>query len=190
MIELLRHGQTTETGPGVLRGQRDDALSPAGWQQMQQGVDARLAANGQRLPWQAVVSSPLQRCRCFAEDLAARHALPLSIDARLMELDFGDWEGRAVDELLEDPTQAPRLQAFWDDPWAHAPTNGESFAHFEARVWQVWLDLQRQYARQSLLVVTHSGVMRLLRYRLEGQPRNQMLAYEIPHGSIYRPAVA
>jgi len=46
-------------------------------------------AVGENCPWQAIASSPLSRCADFARELAARHGLPLEIDARLIELGFG-----------------------------------------------------------------------------------------------------
>ena len=67
-IDLLRHGET-ERGGG-FRGSLDDALTARGWQQMH----AALHGAG---PWDALISSPLQRCAAFASQLAAQRALPL-----------------------------------------------------------------------------------------------------------------
>ena len=61
-LDLLRHGET-ELGGG-LRGSIDDALTDTGWAQM------RAAVVGQG-PWDRLVSSPLQRCARFAEELGA-----------------------------------------------------------------------------------------------------------------------
>ena len=70
-LDLLRHGET-ELGGG-LRGSLDDALTELGWSQMREAVI------GQG-PWDRIVSSPLQRCRLFAEELAASLNLLLSLE--------------------------------------------------------------------------------------------------------------
>ena len=62
-LDLLRHGET-ELGGG-LRGSLDDALTANGWVQMREAVVARG-------PWDRLISSPLQRCARFAEELGAR----------------------------------------------------------------------------------------------------------------------
>ena len=87
-IDLIRHGEPV--GGSKYRGQTDDPLSEKGWAQM------RAALVGHQ-PWEVVVTSPLVRCRAFAEELAARLALPLEVDARLMEIGFGEWEGRTAE---------------------------------------------------------------------------------------------
>ena len=91
-LELLRHGET-ELGGG-LRGSLDDALTAAGWAQLR----AAVIEGG---PWDRLISSPLQRCARFAEELAAQQSLPLSLEPDLQELHFGDWEGRSTAELMQ-----------------------------------------------------------------------------------------
>ena len=71
-IDLLRHG-TTELSH-TLRGSTDDALTAEGWQQMEQTLDQSLAA---KMRWDAIFSSPLQRCHAFAAKAAAQLDLPL-----------------------------------------------------------------------------------------------------------------
>ena len=90
-LDLLRHGET-ELGGG-LRGSLDDALTELGWAQMHEAVQ------GQG-PWDRIVSSPLQRCRLFAQALAATLEVPLTLDADLQELHFGVWEGQSAAALI------------------------------------------------------------------------------------------
>ncbi|MGV8769605.1 histidine phosphatase family protein, partial [Pseudomonas aeruginosa] len=59
-----------------------------GWAQM------RTAVEGGR--WDLLVSSPLQRCRAFAEELAQRQGIELELENDLRELHFGAWEGRSA----------------------------------------------------------------------------------------------
>ena len=134
-IDLIRHGEPV--GGSKYRGQTDDPLSEKGWAQMR-------AAVGDHRPWEAILTSPLARCRAFAEKLAARLALPLEMDARLMEVGFGEWEGRTVEELLA--TDSERLARFWSDPMRHAPPGGETLTAFRGRILAAWEDILARHA--------------------------------------------
>lgn len=175
IIDLLRHGET-EQGGG-LRGSLDDALTAAGWAQLRQAVTA-----GER--WDRIITSPLQRCARFAEELAAAGDLPLHVEPRLQELHFGDWEGRTAAQLME--TDAEALGAFWSDPYAFTPPRGERLTDFESRVLAALQHLQERHVSEHLLLVTHGGVMRLLLARLRGLPREQLLQVSVAHGQRVR----
>lgn len=151
VIDLLRHGETGRSG---FRGNLDDPLAPAGWEQMQR------ATHEAKTRWQVVVSSPLARCADFAHAFAAERGLPLEWDARLAELHFGDWEGQDAEILHREQPQA--LGRFWTDPWSYTPPGGESLTAFETRVRAAWVDISKRHTSRHVLVVTHGGVIRLL----------------------------
>lgn len=171
ILHLLRHGET-EQGGG-LRGSLDDALTEAGWAQLRAAVQADEH-------WDALVSSPLQRCARFAEELAAARGLPLQLEPGLQELHFGEWEGRTAAQLME--TDADDLGRFWADPYAFTPPGGEPLPTFETRVLDALQRLHAEYRERQLLVVTHGGVMRLLLARARGLPREQLLQVIVAHG--------
>jgi len=173
-LDLLRHGET-ELGGG-LRGSLDDALTDAGWQQM------RAAVAGQG-PWDRLVSSPLQRCARFAEELGTRLALPVSLDPDLQELHFGAWEGQSAAALMA--TDAEALGRFWADPYAFTPPQGEPVLAFSERVLGAIECLHQRYAGERVLLVSHGGVMRLLLARARGLPREQLLNVEVAHGALF-----
>ncbi|MHB0974429.1 MAG: histidine phosphatase family protein [Thiobacillus sp.] len=149
-LDLLRHGEPV--GGRKYRGQIDDPLSEKGWAQMH-------AAVGETAPWTRVVSSPLLRCRAFAETLAGRHGLPLAFDERLKEVGFGTWEGKSAAEIEQ---EAPgSLARFKADPVAARPEGAEPLADFHARVAAALDDLLAQHAGQHVLLVGHAGVIRM-----------------------------
>jgi alpha-ribazole phosphatase len=149
-LDLMRHGEPV--GGRKYRGQIDDPLSEKGWAQMH-------AAVGESLPWTQIVSSPLLRCRAFAETLAERHGLPLVLDPRLKEVGFGVWEGKSAAEIEQ---AAPgSLAQFKADPLHARPADAEPLSDFHARVAAGLADLLVQYDGQHLLVVGHAGVMRM-----------------------------
>ncbi|MEO5367810.1 MAG: alpha-ribazole phosphatase family protein [Magnetococcus sp. WYHC-3] len=150
-IDLLRHGQPQ--GGERLRGRQDDPLDSVGWIQMHRAV----AAAG---PWQRIHSSPLRRCAEFARVLAEQRDIPLTLDERLGEMDFGQWQGQSIADILEH--DGDRLRAFWRDPTAHHPPGGEPLPALAARLQPFWDERLAAPAGERVLVVAHSGVLRVL----------------------------
>ena len=97
-VVLVRHGLTAMTGP-VL----------AGWTpglHLDERGSAQAAAVAERLrpvPFDAVVSSPLDRCLDTAGAVLEGRSLELQVDDRLGECRYGDWTGRPLKELAKDP---------------------------------------------------------------------------------------
>jgi len=180
-LDLLRHGET-ELGGG-LRGSLDDALTDLGWQQMRTAV-AELALEP---PWDRIVSSPLQRCARFAEELASKLSLPLQLEAGIQELHFGDWEGIGTAQLMD--TDAEGLGRFWEDPYSFTPRNGEPVLAFASRVLGAIKRLQQAFDGERILLVSHGGVMRLLLAQARGLPREQLLQVVVGHGGLFGLAV-
>ncbi|MGY4639159.1 alpha-ribazole phosphatase family protein [Pseudomonas sp. TE24901] len=178
-LDLLRHGET-ELGGG-LRGSLDDALTATGWTQMR-------AAVLQQGPWDRLVSSPLQRCARFAEELGERLNLPVSLEPDLQELHFGAWEGLSAAALMD--TDAEGLGLFWADPYGFTPPDGEPVSDFSRRVLGAVARLHQAYAGQRVLLISHGGVMRLLLAQARGLPREQLLNVEVGHGGLFRLQVA
>lgn len=178
-LDLLRHGET-ELGGG-LRGSLDDALTAQGWEQMRAAVEARG-------PWDRLISSPLQRCARFADELGARLNVPVSLEKDLQELHFGAWEGQSAAALME--TDAEGLGLFWADPYSFTPPEGERVSDFSDRVLGAVSRLHQAYAGQRVLLISHGGVMRLLLARARGLPREQLLNVEVGHGGWFSLQVA
>ena len=178
-LDLLRHGET-ELGGG-LRGSLDDALTAKGWAQMR----AAVVTQG---PWDRVVSSPLQRCARFADELGAQLEVPVSLEKDLQELHFGTWEGQSAAALME--TDAEALGLFWADPYSFTPPQGEAVSDFSDRVLGAVARLHQAYAGERVLLVSHGGVMRLLLARARGLPREQLLNVEVGHGALFSLLVA
>ena len=174
-IDLIRHGEPV--GGKRYRGQIDDPLSEKGWRQMWEAV-------GDHHPWDRIVTSPLSRCRAFAEALGERHGIPVERDARLMEIGFGAWEGRTAEELLaEDPG---RLHRFWSDPLNHTPPGAETLPAFRDRVIAAWEDLLARHAGRHLLVVGHAGMMRMILRHVLDMPLERMFRIQIGNAAISR----
>jgi len=173
-VELRRHGEVE--GGSRFRGHTDDALTSIGLQQM------RAAADGRH--WDRVIGSPLVRCAAFAEEYARRYSTPCSFDARLMEMHFGNWEGRTAAELMQ--TDANALTRFWNDPLHNTPPGGEPLVQFQTRVLDAWNDIVTEYPAQRVLIVTHGGVIRVLLCHVFEVPMSRWHEFEVPHGQLHR----
>lgn len=164
-------------GGEKYRGHIDDPLSEKGWSQMR-------AAVADYHPWNAIVCSPLSRCQAFAQELAARHALPCHADPRFMEIHFGEWEGRTAEKLLEEDPQA--LYRFWSDPLNNTPPGAETLADFEARVIHGWNDLLKDHGNQHVLLVGHAGVIRMIIRHVLDIPLDRMFRLQVALAGISR----
>ena len=125
-------------------------------------------------------SSPLARCRLVAETLAASWAqAPPIADARLMEMDFGAWEGRLWDDIPR-----PDLDRWAADLAGFAAPGGETGATLVTRVTAFWHTLTDQPGPH--VVVTHGGPLKVLLALAENQPVD-LARPTLPVGGIYRP---
>jgi broad specificity phosphatase PhoE len=90
----------------------DDPFSERGWSQMWAAVEEPSG-------WTHVLSSPMWRCHGFAEAAAERYDLPLVVDERFREMNFGAWEGRRYEEVRDADPGA--YHAFFRDAVNHPP---------------------------------------------------------------------
>ena len=151
VLDLLRHGEPE--GGRRYRGHGvDDPLSETGWAQMWAAAEAMGPG------WDRVVTSPLARCRAFAERLAERHGLPLAIEPGIREVGFGIWEGLSPDEVKT--RYADVLAAFRADPVGARPEGAEPAQAFFDRSTRALAAIAERQAGERVLVVAHAGTLR------------------------------
>lgn len=123
---LVRHGRSTANTSGVLAGWTPGvALDERGAAQA-----AALPARLEGLPIAEVVASPLQRCQETIRPLLdARPGLPVHSDERIGEAHYGDWSGRKLAELADDPL----MEVVQAHPSAAAFPGGESMRAMQTR---------------------------------------------------------
>lgn len=177
LVTVLRHGEVT--GPwNVLRGKHDAPLSAAGLQQMQQVIAAINTSVFSR-----IVSSPLARCRAFAESVAQTSDIPLTLHAGFEEINFGDWEGLTP---LEAQTTTPELfTRFQANPEGLTPPKGEAFNAFRQRVLDAF-DCLTSDAESHTLLVTHGGVMRVILSAVLGLTWHSAFQIAIPAAGSFQ----
>ena len=173
-VLLVRHGETPWNAEGRYQGQTDIPLSPIGEEQARK-LGARLAD----VTITRAVVSPLSRARRTAElALGTARESMLSIDEGFSEIAHGNWEGKLAGEIAE--SDGERFAA-----WRNAPESvlmpgpgGESLDHVLDRAWPA---LQRACAglgdNDTLLVVAHDAVNRVLLCRILGVPLSKLWGF-------------
>ena len=142
MIAFVRHGQTELNRDGRLQGRLDAALSAAGCEQA-----AALGRHFTAEPVVRVFSSSLLRAQATAAAIAAPHGLAVETDDRLIELDYGAWDGMPIAEV-------PAAEwARWRGDPEFAPPGGERLADVTARVATFLAD--RAGDEQLMVAVSH-----------------------------------
>ena len=147
---LLRHGETIWTRDKRVQGRTDVPLSESGYR--------ALSACRLPPPWaavQQVLTSPLARCRQTATALGLTKA---AVEPRLVEMDWGQWEGRRLADLrAELGSQMADNEARGFD---FQPAGGESPRMVLARI-RPWLR-QQATAGSATVAISHRGVIRVI----------------------------
>lgn len=150
-LYLVRHGETDWNAAGRLQSRTDRPLNEVGEAQAQD-----LAAQLSLIRWDRACTSPLRRAVRTAEIVlaASSNPPPLLVDDRLVEMDFGPYEGWSEAELEEDPVAATRRRDGAQLPGVETEASVEARARaFLAGL----LDLSG-----STLVVGHGRMLRIL----------------------------
>ncbi|MFW2066150.1 histidine phosphatase family protein [Acinetobacter johnsonii] len=179
-LDFLRHGETSLSH--TLRGRTDDALTAKGWAQMRSTI-TQSEQTGQA--WDVIYSSPLQRCRLFAEQWAEQKQLPLFIEPNLQEMDFGEWEAQSTERLYQ--LYPDELAQFWQTPLSFTPPQAESLMAFKSRVLEFIETLTQQMYAQGwtrALIISHGGVIKLLKCQALKQHDNDLLKMSAELGQL------
>lgn len=172
-VIAVRHGQTAWNAQQRIQGHTDIALDARGrWQA------ARLARALAHEPVQAIYSSDLQRTRQTAAPFAVQAGLAVQDEPDLRERGFGAFEGLSFAQIEQaQPEQALRWRRREPD---FAPAGGETLSDFAERCVQACARLAAAHRGQTILVLTHGGVLDCL-YRAAARcalqaPRSWQLA--------------
>ncbi|MEM9705291.1 MAG: alpha-ribazole phosphatase [Pseudomonadota bacterium] len=166
VLILVRH-TTPAVDKGVCYGRTDLDVAETFNDEAAQVFDA--------LPdFSRIVTSPLQRCAKLAAYIGERKGVEPQADPRLMEMDFGTWEGRLWSEIPKDELDG------WAKDFLHArPHGGESVNMLQERTGEAIREID--HSKGPVLVVTHLGVMKAA---LSSGVTADDFATNIPFGGI------
>jgi broad specificity phosphatase PhoE len=155
---LVRHGQTSWNAAGLWQGHGNPDLTAEG--RAEADRLARALGEEKDSPWTKVVTSDLARAHQTAVAVADLLSIPIEIDLRLRELDVGTWSGLSRSEIASRDLET--LRAFERGEPMVRPGGGESRIEIRERTHEFVCDLVDHFAGQSMIVVTHLGVIRAL----------------------------
>lgn len=177
-VLLVRHGMCDPVGRYFAGRAPNVPLNAVGREEASR-VAERLAS----LPIAAIVSSPIQRARETADAIAARANVPVTIDDAFTEIDVGEWTGRTFQEL-----GAPPLA----DEWRRFNTfrsgtragGGELMLDAQVRGVSALLALRTPYAGKTVVVVSHSDVIKAAVAYFIGVPLDLACRLEVDPASV------
>lgn len=149
-LYLIRHPQP-DIAKGICYGATDLPVVADEINRVLVDLDPQLP---RRAP---IFSSVLQRCALLAEQIASRGERgPVTLDARLVEMNFGRWEMQSWEHIARS-----EIDAWAQDLVGYQPGVGENVYQVAQRVMNFLHDLQ-QSGSEEAIVVCHAGTIRLL----------------------------
>ncbi len=154
---LLRHSVTVWNRSRRIQGHADSPLTAAG--------ETLALQWGQLLSetaWSRILSSDLGRARKTTELVNRTLNLPVTLDSRLRERDWGKWTGKTIPQLKREFSDlwAQQIPSQWD----YCPPDGESFQNVWKRGREALESASGRWPGKNILVVTHEGMIKSLIY--------------------------
>jgi broad specificity phosphatase PhoE len=156
---LIRHAQTVWNLDKMIQGQKDSSLTTTGRAQSLNWGE-RLAP----LPFDRILTSDLCRTVATAELINRTLRLPMKKTAQLRELDWGAWTGRRIRDIEKEIPE--ELRSMEQAGWQFRPPGGESRRAVWLRSRGALEDASKRWPGETILTVTHKGVIKCLLYGL------------------------
>ena len=168
-LYLVRHAQPA-IAKGICYGCSDIAVEAKPEQDLINALRLTLAHDT------LIAASPLQRCLSTANALHALGWAEPIVDDRLAEMDFGDWEGVAWNDI-----ERSQIDAWAEDIVNYRPPGGESVKDVATRALSAMADLSFD---EDVALITHAGVIQILTKLLRKQALEDFSSKQFEFGSI------
>lgn len=176
-VYLLRHGETAWNADGNRYcGRTDLPLTDTGIHQAKMVSDQLKGMH-----FDAVFSSPLQRALQTAQ--IASGGKQVITDPRLIEIDFGMWEGKTKEQFIGENKS---LWANWMNDPENSPAGGigETAGSVVERVNEFYEDLRKKYPSGKVLVAGHNGINRFYLSHKLGMPLRNYRKFFLDNATI------
>ncbi len=173
---LCRHGEATGNLTHAFLGRRDDQLTELGRSQAERLAELVASETVNR-----VISSPLRRAQATAQAVCTRLGLPIELDDRLLEQDFGAWEGFGFEQARA--RYSADFAAWYADANNCPPTAGETLTAVADRVEALWRELPLSGGETHLLV-GHGSCLQALLCRIFHIPTRAIWPFRLANGSL------
>jgi probable phosphomutase (TIGR03848 family) len=173
---LLRHAHSVANKAGILAGQLEGiGLSKDGIAQVN-----KLTSSFENLKIDRIISSPMQRCLETVEGIARSKRKRISIDERLIEMNYGSWSGKKLSKL----SRMKEWKVIQTKPSAFRFPQGESFKELEERIESLLKDLTRKYPKETILIITHGDIVKIAASLTVGSGLNNFQKFAVDPCSL------
>lgn len=176
-LYLVRHGVTKWNDERRFQGHSDVPLSELGRLQAE-----KVARRLRGIELDAVYSSDSTRAIDTARFIAEQHRLPVIQLKELREIDFGEWEGKEFERLLEE--QSELVERWLYDSVNNPIPGGESYTELRDRVIPKVLEIIRTHQGSSVCIVAHSGPIKLTLCHVLGLEPSERRRFDLANASL------
>ena len=174
-LYIVRHGQSEWNAEHWVCGSTDAPLTEKGHAQAAETA-AMIAEIHKEHPIDLIIASPLQRALDTGRAIqAACGGIPLIIDERIKEIDFGESEGLST----RDQDFQNRKAQF---PYVHG--EGESMLRFVHRIYSFLDDIKVRYADKTVLLACHNGIARAAYSYVHSMTNEEFMGYIVKNASV------
>lgn len=170
MLYIARHGQTVWNTQNKVCGITDIELTEKGREQAKALASAVADKN-----INVIISSPLKRAVETSRIVSDMYNIPIKIDVRLIEQNYGVYEG--VDRNNE---------AFLNNKrnFAYKYPNGESMMQVAYRVYGLIDEIRNRYKDKNVLLISHGGVCRIINTYFRDMTNEEFFNYTLQNGEL------
>lgn len=168
-ILIARHGETEWNKENRILGRTDIPLNDTGIMQ------AKTLKENIMYPFRYVIASPLQRAELTAKIICEERDIDIIYDKRLMEMDFGIYEGK---DREDESYQKAKRKFFTKYP------QGESYFHLAQRVYNCLDEIIERYKDGNVLMVTHNGICRVIRTYFHDLENEEFVQYSVENCGV------
>ena len=161
-LYVVRHGETMENANNCLVGRINSSLTENGIEQAK-----KISNYFKNKKIDIIVSSPLDRCKQTAQ-IISNNMIPIIYSDSLLGRNHGEFTGK--------PKESINFDEYWNYNKNIQYKSAESVKDLYNRVAKLIEDIKEKYYDKTLIIVTHSGIMRVLYYYFKGIPDNGILS--------------
>ena len=174
-LYIVRHGQSEYNAAHLVCGSSDAPLTEKGRDQVAETA-LMVGEIHKQHPIDLIIASPLQRALDTGRAIqAACPGVPLIIDERIKEIDFGESEGLST----RDQGFQNRKAQF---PYVHG--DGESMLRFIHRIYSFLDDIRVRYADKTILLACHNGIARATYSYVNSMTNEEFFTYVVKNAAM------
>lgn len=175
VVYFVRHGQTVWNVENKICGAYDSPLTEKGREQARvTALKIQTEINEGRMHIDSILASPLSRAYDTAQEISNIIHIPVKVEERLREQNFGKWEGTPRDG---------KDFALAKENFVDSYGNGESMMRMAQRIYNLLDDLKKDH-KHTYLLVAHNGIARIVQSYFFDMTNEEFASFGIANASI------